>query len=404
LACSEVCGVDFDVEACFQEALAKQQQGDLPGAVDRYLSLLEVVPDHVVSLFNLGAACFEQGLYAEASSNYAQAASLAPEDPDIWYNLGLALKAQGSLGEAVVCYESAIELSPNDIDFHYNLGIVLNDLHRFEEAAESFGKVLASQPEHVSAHNNLGIVYHHLGRKEEAIECFRRVAEFGHKPEAAEHILAALTGKTTAAPPPEYVQSLFDDFSERFDQRLLEDLEYRAPEALRRMLNELPDLPASFANVIDLGCGTGLSGITFLDIADRLTGVDLSTGMIEVAQKKELYDRLESGDIKSFLEESDEDYDLFIASDVLIYLGDLAGVFAAVKAKARSGAYFIFSTESSEGDDFILRPSGRYAHSRSYIENLAAANDFTVTACKPEEIRKERGQWLMGDLYAMRLD
>ncbi|MDH3394220.1 MAG: tetratricopeptide repeat protein, partial [Desulfobulbaceae bacterium] len=376
---------------------------DLAGAAAGYRCLLEVAPDHVGAAYNLGALCYDQNKFAEAAASYAQAAGITPDDPDVWFNLGLALKAQGDLKEAVICYGSAIELAPDDADSHYNLGVVLNELHLFEEAAESFSEALAIQPDYVSALNNLGIVYHHLGRTEEAVDCFRRVAEMGHNPEAAEHITAALTGKTTAAPPPEYVESLFDEFSERFDQRLIEELEYRAPEALRLLLDTLPGVPKSFANVIDLGCGTGLSGITFLDIADRLTGVDLSTGMIEVAQKKELYDRLESGDITSFLEESDEDYDLFVASDVLIYLGDLTRFFAAVKGKARPGGYLVFSTESCEGSSFILRPTGRYAYSRAYIETMAAAHGFTVLTCRKEELRKERGEWIMGDLFALRL-
>ncbi|MFC1513290.1 tetratricopeptide repeat protein [Thermodesulfobacteriota bacterium] len=400
---SDVAVEDKGVQVCFQEALDKHQQGDLSGAEAGYRWLLEQVPEHVVALYNLGLVCFEQERFSEAAESYAQAATLVPKDPDVWYNLGLALKAQGSIAEAAVCYESAIELAPDDIDSHYNLGIVMHDLHRFVEAEACFGKVLSMHSDHASALNNLGVVYHHLGRKEEAIACFQRVIELGHRPEAAAHILAALTGTTTQAPPPEYVRTLFDDFSARFDQRLLEELEYKVPEALRRMLDALPGVPENFANVIDLGCGTGLSGITFLDVANRLTGVDLSPGMIEVAEEKELYDRLQAADIISFLAESDETYDLFVAADVLIYLGDLAGVFAAVKGKARPGSYFIFSTEGSEGEDFVLRPSGRYAHAISYIETLAAANGFAVVACQTEGIRKERGQWINGDLFALRL-
>jgi len=363
---------------------------------------LDQVSDHSAAVYNLGLVCYEQERFAEAAANYAQAATLAPEDPDIWYNLGLALKAQENFEEAAVCYQSAIEISPDDIDSHYNLGIVMNELHRFEEAVACFDKVLALQPDHASALNNLGIVYHHLNRKEEAVDCFSRVAELGHRPEAAEHIMAALTGKTTAAPPPEYVQTLFDDFSERFDQRLLADLEYKVPEALRRLLDILPGAPESFANVIDLGCGTGLSGITFLDVADRLTGVDLSGGMIDVARKKELYDRLENADIATFLEEVDERFDLFLAADVLSYLGDLTRVFTAVQAKARPGSYFLFSTEGCEDEDFVLLPSGRYAHSRTYVETLATACGFTVVTSQAEEIRKERGEWIMGDLFVLR--
>ncbi len=391
------------VQRQFQIAIDKYQQGDLPGAASSYRSILKIAEDHVEAFYNLGVVCFEQNQFAEAAANYAQAATLAPDDPDIWFNLGLALKAQGKLEAAVTCYESALELDPEDVDCLYNLGVVFNELRKFDEAVKSFRKVLAVRPDHPSALNNLGVVYHNLDQREEAIACFRRVAVLGHNTESAKHILAALTGATTHAPPTEYVRTLFDDFSERFDQCLLEELEYKTPELLSRLLLDLPTAPEFFNHVIDLGCGTGLSGMPFRAVAKRLTGVDLSTGMVMEAAKKGVYDQLEAADITSFLAESDEGYDLFVATDVFVYLGDLTKIFGEIQGKARPGSYFLFSTESYNKENFILRASGRYAHAKTYIETLAVEHGFIVEVCQREGIRKERGQWIMGDLFVLRL-
>ena len=45
--------------------------------------------------------------------------------------------------------------------------------------------------------------------------------------------------------------------------------------------------------VLDLGCGTGLAGEALRRRAAWLEGVDLSSGMIDQARRKGLYDRLE---------------------------------------------------------------------------------------------------------------
>jgi len=377
-------------------------QGVLQGAVDCYQQLLEQDPDDGESHYNLGVIFFQQGRLAEALASYARAVQANPANGDAWYNLGIAFKEQGELEEAVTCYESAIELNPDDADVQYNLGIVLTELGREEEGVAAFCRTLAIDPAYAAALSHLGVIYHRQGRFDEAIASYRQTAALGHNVEATGHILAALEGTTTEKAPTEYVRGLFDGFSERFDHCLLEELEYKTPMMLQQLLDSLLDGPASFGNVLDLGCGTGLSGMPFRPRAQRLTGVDLSEGMIAVARRKEVYDRLLVEEIGSFLKRSDETYDLLIATDVLVYVGGLDELFRAARGRLCPGAPFLFSTESCSGADYQLRTSGRYAHSSDYIQTLAEKHDFTIATCQAAGIRMERGKWIMGHLWILR--
>ena len=99
-------------------------------------------------------------------------------------------------------------------------------------------------------------------------------------------------------------------------------------------------------------------------MAARLTGVDLSARMIDKARSLGVYDRLEQGDIIEFLDGSEDRWDLVLAADVFIYVGDLEPVFARLE-RAMAEGVFCFSVESLEGDGAGLRllPSLRYAHS-----------------------------------------
>jgi predicted TPR repeat methyltransferase len=61
-----------------------------------------------------------------------------------------------------------------------------------------------------------------------------------------------------------------------------------------------------------------------------------------------------------------------------------------------AGGLFGFSIEASEGADFVLQATRRYAQSPAYIRRLAAAHGFEVLQLEPTAIRKEHGQDLPG--------
>ena len=163
-----------------------------------------------------------------------------------------------------------------------------------------------------------------------------------------------------------------------------------------RALGECLLVEIFFRNAVDLGCGTGLSGLEFLKITVRLSGVDLSPLMVDKARQKNIYDELHVLDIRKFLMETRELYDLFIAIDVFVYLGDLRDIFHAVRKRALSGAIFLFSTESCEDGRYSLQETGSYAHNRHYIGALAKGNNFELVRCEETRISKEGGNGSWG--------
>ena len=93
----------------------------------------------------------------------------------------------------------------------------------------------------------------------------------------------------------------------------------------------------------------------------RNRGVDLSVNMLALARDKGCYATLHTDSISHYLRTTAERYDLFIATDVFIYIGDLRELFAAAAAAARPGALFCCSTERREAAGFELRATGRFA-------------------------------------------
>ena len=90
----------------------------------------------------------------------------------------------------------------------------------------------------------------------------------------------------------------------------------------------------------DLGCGTGLMGpLLRPHVSGRLEGVDLSQGMVDKARAKGCYDHLAVEELVAYLDGSagqegvqcggSGGYDLLVAADVFVYIGDLGPVFAS---------------------------------------------------------------------------
>jgi predicted TPR repeat methyltransferase len=196
-----------------------------------------------------------------------------------------------------------------------------------------------------------------------------------------------------------YVRALFDRYADRFDRDLLGKLGYAAPELLRVAVDRLVEPAVGDAaklRVFDLGCGTGLAGVAFRPLAAHLAGVDLSPRMVEKARQRGLYDVLEVGDVVAALQAADS-WDLLVAADVLVYIGDLAPVFQAAAGALAPGGLFAATVERApEEAGFTLGPARRYAHGERYVRESAAAAGLTVRLIEPCTPRREKGVGVPG--------
>ncbi|HUF57758.1 MAG TPA: methyltransferase, partial [Thermohalobaculum sp.] len=221
--------------------------------------------------------------------------------------------------------------------------------------------------------------------------------------------LAALGhGATPERAPDAYVRTLFDQQAERFDEVLVERLGYRVPWVMRRMLER--HAPGPYRRLLDLGCGTGLVGEAFSGLAEHVTGVDLSEGMLDRAFDRGVYDDLYVGDVLGFLATEDEEeappWDLVAAADMLPYLGPVAPLFAGVAALAAAGAVFLFSTEAlaePASVPYAVGPGQRFAHAPAHLRAALDDAGFALLAAEDIVVRYEEGVPVPGELVLARL-
>lgn len=201
---------------------------------------------------------------------------------------------------------------------------------------------------------------------------------------------------TPPAAPPAYVESLFDDYAPRFDKALVERLGYQAPDLLLAAIVAPDAAPPTFRHGLDLGCGTGLMGERLRPLVRFLEGIDLSAGMLAQAQAKGIYDLLVKGDIAVAIPDA-MPVDLVVAADVLIYLGDLAPIFAAVRQRLKAGGLFAFTVEESGTDtDWQVQASLRYAHGSNYVSRALQAAGFDMVSIAEAVLRRDGARQIAG--------
>ncbi|MEO7727020.1 MAG: methyltransferase domain-containing protein, partial [Burkholderiales bacterium] len=216
------------------------------------------------------------------------------------------------------------------------------------------------------------------------------------------HFLNAAEGVTTGRAPAAYARTVFDNFAADFDHRLVDDLGYRIPQILCERIVQLcaPRKP----RVLDLGCGTGLCGAQLKNACTQLIGVDVSPLMLEKAALLELYDSLIEQDIAEYLLAAPAAaFDVVLAADVFVYIGDLAGVFAQTSRVLTAGGVFAFSIERAADErDFLLQPNGRYVQSANYIRRIAADNGMSELDSFEQIIRGAPGTGAPGLVFFLR--
>jgi predicted TPR repeat methyltransferase len=264
-----------------------------------------------------------------------------------------------------------------------------------DAAADLYAQVLERVPEWAPAWFALGHVREQLGDRTGAAEAFRAAA--AQDPTArlgAELRLAALG----AAPPPPrasdaYVARLFDHYASRFEHHLVDTLGYRGPQLIRAAIDAIrPAAPARFSQAIDIGCGTGLMARAFAPRVEHFTGVDLAPAMIAAAQRTGLYQRLVLGEAVGFLAgEPAGRADLVLAADVLIYVGELPPLMAALAHALAPGGLFAATLQSTANGPWSLGNDLRYSHSQAYVEAASAASGLHLAHVDDVSFRNEGG-------------
>ncbi|MEY8689208.1 MAG: tetratricopeptide repeat protein [Leptothrix sp. (in: b-proteobacteria)] len=388
------------------------------GRSDEGIKLIEqaitIEPSFAGYQNNLGNIHAIHGRVSEATRAYERALELAPDDADLHNNLGALYKNARRFDEARACYERAIELDSRHINALNNMGLLYAELGARPQAIRYYVQSLELMPGNSSARKLLGTTYYALGRIADAAEVYRQWLEIEPDQPVARHHYAACTGQNVPdRAADEYVEQTFDRFAESFEATLNERLHYQAPQLCVDLLAEIMPAPLRQYAVLDAGCGTGLCGPLLAPWSQTLAGVDLSRGMLDLAQTKGVYQDLYKAELGEFLQLSPAQWDVIVSADTLCYFGDLQPVMRTAAESLRPGGTLVFTVEALEGagtvqpgpdqaGTFHIQPHGRYAHAGAYLADALGQAGLQVLALRDAVLRQEGGKPVQGWLVAAR--
>ncbi|MDB5394931.1 MAG: SAM-dependent methyltransferase [Rhodospirillales bacterium] len=290
---------------------------------------------------------------------------LEPRDTRAMRDLAVLLGAAGDLPGAIDLYQRALRVDPYDAEVLVRLGKLWNWLGDFNRARSWFVRALSVDPDCGDATDGLA-----------------ELADAG-----------TLT--------PAYIRTLFDQYADRFDENLTGTLAYRAPQEVAAILARC-GIAKGAADILDLGCGTGLSGLALHSFAGRLVGVDLSPMMVAKAALRRIYDDLAVAEAQSYLDQATQDWDVIAAVDMLNYVGDLTPTFKSAATRIRRSGWLVGTVEKRAEGGMALTEKRRYEHGEDHLRQSIKTAGLTVVEISEAVLRQEGGQPVAGLIFAAR--
>jgi tetratricopeptide (TPR) repeat protein len=180
------------------EAMAAKK---FEAAETSFLKLLELSPDNVTALVNLGIVEFRLGRSDQAQQYLERAVGLMPLKPEsatAWMILGLIYNNQNNTEAATAALAQAAYLAPTSPQAHNYFAVVLSKRGWYSAAEDELQRAIQLAPDFAEAHFNLALVYMQLDPPsvELARRHYQRALDLGAAPDSD------LQAKLDAAPAP----------------------------------------------------------------------------------------------------------------------------------------------------------------------------------------------------------
>ena len=341
-------------EHIYSLAKTAHYAGDLDAALSYYKQVVYTNPAHYDAWRWMGDIYLEKAHWQSAIKVFQKAHALRSTDANMLNDFALCYYENEDYPQAVIYYKQALHHNPNLEIAHRNLGLALYELYG----------------------TNVSLAVKN-------VRWWRQ--HFPNNPQAMV-MSSAILGENQSKQNPDYVQGIFDDFAEDFEQKLKE-LNYKAPKYIYQKIKPLSPLNV----VLDAGCGTGFVGHKIRPLTATLVGIDLSVEMLKIAKKRQIYDMLHQGDLLVFLQQKDLLYSAIVAGDVLCYFGDLTPIMPLFYQALIQQGSLIFTVEYDKKQPFFLTPSGRYTHDKKTTKQILYDTGFTQIHIEQHVLRTEHG-------------
>jgi len=148
--------------------LLAAREGETPKAIDFFEKALQIDPDRLIVLQNLGNAYRQQKRWDDARTTLERALAIKPQDPEANYSLGMVFAQKDDNETAYRYLQKALQARPTYPEALNNLGVLYLRTHRRNEAVAEFEECMRVAPAFDQSYLNLARVYSIEGDTEKA--------------------------------------------------------------------------------------------------------------------------------------------------------------------------------------------------------------------------------------------
>lgn len=385
-------------------AMLAQSTGNQQAALKSARRAHSLAPQWPVSSIYLAELLADAGQIPEALqlatdtiAHHATAAT--PDDVELLRKAAALAQRANAHTLAEQWLRLALQTVPDNPTLRHLLAHSLVATGNAHEGAAMLEDLLTQQPAHPVLRLNHLRACLAAGQRDKAQADAQALLALDANNHLAQFYFELASGKTPATQPAALITELFDEQAASYDALMVGQLHYRLPQDVAALIHQW--YPNHDADILDLGCGTGLLGAALGPNKGVIVGVELSHKMVAQAIRRQVYDKFHTVNLLDALRETPaEQYHVIAALDVFIYVGDLHAVFADAQRILVPGGRLVFTCEQGTHTDadYALPDTYRYTHQRSYVQKLLKKAGFQNVALHDTQLHEAAGKTVPGFL------
>lgn len=354
--------------ALFQLGVAQMSIHHWQGAEESFEKLRKNIPWDADIICNLAIVYWKQKKLKKALSYFRFNLKHHPHHLETPNNLASLYVEYHHLHKAIQQYTQILYRQPNRYDIRFNLAACLQKKGWLDDAIFHYRQILQEHPTHFDSLYNLACIYWQQQDIDAARFYLQSALKIKNEPHLQFMLNTLFNQQADLSHHRDYVQHLFDNYADHYDEHLSKILEYQLPDYLSLYLSD-----KKFNHVVELGCGTGLCGQVIKKVSVHLKGIDISQEMLKKAKLKNTYDALDCQDAIEFLKQHRPPIDCLMAFDVSPYMPDFLKIF-----EFENILEMILTIEISEIYPKNLEASGRISYHPRAIEEAAQKSRYQI--------------------------
>lgn len=168
---------EIDISNLYEKAIKFHKDKNYIIAQKKYEEILNIDPNHINTLNNLGIILFTNKKINDAINLFKKVISIDNKNIDGLNNLGLALFNIKNFVEAESCFKQILKKNNKIMSTYNNLAIVLKEQGKYNESIDILKKAIKIDPINFNLYNNLGTIFMSIKEYQKAIFFFKKSIE-----------------------------------------------------------------------------------------------------------------------------------------------------------------------------------------------------------------------------------